>query len=114
MNITKWLVNFKTYWINHDIKQVLELFHNNVVYYETPFHKIKDKEELQAIWSGIMQQEKIELDLTQFNNEGNTFTIIWKLKYTQNGLQKDYAGTYLITLDDNNLCTYFYHCCEAK
>jgi hypothetical protein len=114
MDITLWLNNFKKYWTDHNVPEVLNLFQKDVVYFETPFHQLETRGQLEKAWKEINNQENIELDCEVFNKEENTYSIIWKLIYTQNSIKKNFAGTYLIKLDSNNLCTYFFHCCESK
>jgi hypothetical protein len=42
MDINTWLKNFKENWQNHNINNVLDLFDENVTYYETPFVKLNN------------------------------------------------------------------------
>jgi len=112
MDIDKWLKKFRSCWINHDVDGVLSLFHRDVVYFETPFHELKSYSQLKNAWEGILMQKNIQLELTIFNSETNRFSVIWRLKYMQENILKRFSGTYLIELNDVNLCTYFLHCCE--
>lgn len=112
MNIDTWLKNFKKYWINHDVDRVLSLFHKDVVYFETPFHKLENYSQLKNAWEGILVQKNIQLELTIFNGKSNKFSVVWRLKYMQEKVLKRFSGTYLIELNSDNLCTYFFHCCE--
>ncbi|MCX6732760.1 MAG: hypothetical protein NTV98_04435 [Candidatus Roizmanbacteria bacterium] len=114
MNIDTWLNSFKQYWTQHDVESVLSLFDLNVDYYETPFHKLTTRKDLEEAWNGIHNQQDIELDLTVFNQNQNNYSVIWYLEYTQKGIVKKCAGSYLITLNNENKCTYFFHCCESK
>jgi len=57
--INNWLKQFKTNWQNHKIQEVLKLFDKNVIYYETPFIKLNNFEELRKEWQAIYNQKKI-------------------------------------------------------
>ncbi|MFO7794196.1 MAG: hypothetical protein R6V35_04450 [Candidatus Nanohaloarchaea archaeon] len=43
-DINQWIEELREGWITKDIDRVLELFTDNVDYYETPSQKIEDKE----------------------------------------------------------------------
>lgn len=112
MDIDKWLKKFKGCWINHDVDGVLSLFHRDVVYFETPFHELESFSQLKKAWEGVLIQNNIQLELTIFNREIDRFSVVWHLKYVQDDVPKRFSGTYLIELNSDNLCTYFFHTCE--
>jgi len=114
MDIDNWLGKFKEYWVHHDVKRVLNLFHRDVEYYETPFQKLSNFSQLKGAWEGIGKQDNIKLDLKVYNKERNKYTVMWYLEYSYKNVVKKCAGTYLIELNNDNLCTYFFHCCENK
>lgn len=112
MEIKIWLESFKNNWINHNTDGIMDLFDKNVLYYETPFLKLSF-EELEKEWQGIKSQKDISLKLALFSSTENKHSIIWDLKYTdKNHKRNNYAGTYLIELNNNGLCTFFHHSCE--
>ncbi len=113
MNIDAWLEQFKECWEHHDVDGVLGLFEESVEYYETPFIKLANHSELRTSWNEILLQENIQLRYTVFTAEGDRFSVQWNLTYTKNGETKQFAGTYLLTLNEQNHCTYFFHCCEG-
>jgi hypothetical protein len=110
-DINKWLNEFKRSWIKKDIKAVLNLFSDNVEYYETPNHKLKGKIEIGKIWNGIKSQDNIKLDLEVFCKEKNKYAVKWALRFYD---KKDYSykGIYLLSLDSEKKCDYFMQCCE--
>jgi len=114
MDINKWLEEFKENWQNHNISKILELFDKNVIYFETPFQKLKDFNELSKAWESVENQKDIQLEFKIFSSCQNKHSVIWKLIYkNQDDLEKTVAGTYLIELNDAGLCTYFHHSCET-
>ena len=114
MDLHTWLKNFKENWQNHNINGVLDLFDKNVIYYETPFIKLKDFDTLAKEWETIKNQNNISLDFEIFSSSENKYSVIWKLKYINNkNIEKNFSGTYLIQLNENSKCTYFHHCCES-
>jgi hypothetical protein len=110
-NINKWLNEFKKNWIKKDIKAILSLFSEDVGYYETPFHKLKNKAEIGRIWDEITSQGNIKLDLDVFCSEKNKHAVRWSLKFSDKK-EYSYKGIYLISLDSENKCDYFMQCCE--
>ena len=105
--IEKWLTDFKQAWKEKDIDAVLELFTDEVDYYETPFHEFENKDELRDEWESIRDQENIGLEFEVFNSEEDRFTVIWSLNYTQNGEAYESKGVYLIELNSENKCYRF-------
>jgi len=113
--INNWLKEFKTHWENHNITNILNLFDKNVIYYETPFYKLDNFEQLSKEWQYILKQKNINLDYEIFLKDNNKYAVIWDLKYLDNkNIKQHFKGTYLIKLNDKNLCTYFHHSCESE
>lgn len=113
MDINDWLNKFKYGWVSKNINDVLLLFSADVVYYETPFHKLSGLDEIKKEWSAIMDQNEIDLSYDVFSKENNKYTVRWDLKY----LDKDknqfhFSGVYLIKLNKAGLCDEFRHYCE--
>jgi hypothetical protein len=105
-NINLWLNEFKRSWIKKDIKAILSLFSEDVGYYETPFHKLKNKTEIERIWNEIAPQTDIKLDFEVFCKEGDKYAVKWNLKFFD---KKEFAykGVYLLSLNSDNKCNYF-------
>jgi len=114
MDIHTWLENFRKYWINHDVEGVLKLFADNVEYFESPFIKLTNQTELFSSWNEIYKQENIVLTYDVFASKADHFAVKWDLKYDHSGVSHHFAGTYFIRLNEQNVCTYFYHCCESE
>ena len=112
MNIELWLSQFKKYWTNHEVEKVLELFDTDVVYFETPFQKLNSRDELKKAWGAIINQKDIDLEYSVYSAQGTKFSVIWKLAYKTDTRIMNFSGTYLIELNEQNKCIYFFHCCE--
>ena len=114
MNIEKWLEVFHERWANHDISAVMELFTPDVEYWETPFLRLKDREELESEWQGVLKQSDIQLETEVFASEGGKHAVIWKLSYVKEGQLSERGGTYLIRLNDDGICDFFHYTGEVK
>ncbi|MFH1364940.1 MAG: nuclear transport factor 2 family protein [Candidatus Aenigmatarchaeota archaeon] len=115
MRINDWLENFKDHWEKHNIKGIISLFAKNVVYYETPFLRLNNLDEVAKEWEVIKHQNNISLNFKGFSSNGNKHSVIWNLRYFDiNKKEQNFAGTYLIELNDEGLCTYFHHSCEKE
>lgn len=112
--INKWLDTFKDGWVTKNIDQVLGLFTDDVEYWETPYKQVENKGTLRQEWEGILEQEDIQLKLEVYSSFGNKHTVIWDLSYKNGGSLKEWAGTYLIELDDAGLCIYFHQTGEKR
>lgn len=100
--------------MNHDIDKILELFADDVEYWETPHKKLSSKDELRKEWEAINKQREIDLSIEMFGQNDGSYSVLWKLNYNSDEGDQDWAGTYLIKLNDKNLCTYFHHTGERK
>jgi len=112
MDIELWLSQFKRYWTNHEVEKVLELFDTDVAYFETPFQKLNSYDELNKAWGAIVNQKDINLEYSVYSAQDAKFSVIWKLSYKSGDDIMNFSGTYLIELNIQNKCTYFFHCCE--
>ena len=114
MEIDTWLKKFKEHWQNHNITEILNLFDKNVIYYETPFTKLNNFNTLAKEWEEIKNQKNIILNYKLFPSSENKHSVIWELQYTdKENIKKKFLGTYLITLNKEGKCIYFYQCCES-
>ena len=115
MDINTWLQTFKTAWQKHNIDGVMDLFSDDLEYFETPFQKIADKAELKKEWQAIKNQKNIVLDYRLFSSDDNSHSVTWELKYIdQENNVKQFAGTYLVKLNKEGRCAFFHHTCEEK
>ena len=110
MNIEKWLDVFKNSWTNKDVPAIVELFSDDIEYWETPYKKLSSVEEVKSEWASIQNQDNIKVETTIFSRseQQDCFTILWELDYTSNSSQKEWAGIYLIKLNEQGKCYYFY------
>ena len=113
MNINDWLNKFKSSWENKNINDVLSLFSADVIYYETPFHRLNGLDEIKKEWAVIVEQNEIDLSYVVFSKDGDKYTIQWDLKYfDKEKKQLHFSGVYLIKLNEMGLCNDFRHYCE--
>ena len=111
--INDWLNKFKFSWENKNIDDVLSLYLANVIYYETPFHKLKSLDEIKKEWEVIRDQNEIDLKYNVFSKDDNKYTVQWDLRYlSKDGNRFHFSGVYLITLNEMGLCEEFRHYCE--
>ncbi len=113
MSISKWLEKFKNCWQSHDVDGILSLFYERVAYYETPFLKL-EKKSLTEEWQNIVDQKNINLNLEIFSSFKDKHSVIWELSYfDKENVKQKMAGIYLIELDGNGKCIYFYQVGEV-
>jgi len=113
--IEKWLEELHKAWKAHDIDAVMNLFTDNVEYWETPHKLLQDKTKVREEWQAILNQEDISVDWTVFNSSANNrHSITWNLQYLQAGVIKHSSGVYLIELNESGLCSYFYYVGESN
>lgn len=113
--IEQWLEKFHHAWQRHDIDTVLELFTNDVEYWETPHKQLRGKDAVRHEWQSITNQEDIQISWKVYNSSAdNHHTVIWKLHYMKTGISHDSSGVYLISLESNGLCKYFYYVGEEQ
>ena len=102
MNNNKmWCQKLQKFWQQKEIDKIIELFSENVIYYEEPNNKITYKE-LKFVWSEIKNQNIVSLNFKILSEENN--------KCIANFILKENTTIdmiYEITLNDENKCTYF-------
>jgi len=107
--INDWLVKFKNCWIEKDIDGVMDLFADNVEYWETPFKKLNDKSDLGHEWRAIKTQDNLDLNFSVYSTDSSRHTVVWQLLYTNSeSAIQNWAGVYLIELNDDGICIYFH------
>ncbi len=112
--IQKWLNDFCDAWKAKDIDSVINLFSDEVEYWETPYKRISSKEDLSIEWKAILKQANLVISTSIFSSEDKKHSVIWGITYQNVGVQSVWAGTYLIELDDDNKCVYFMQTGEKK
>jgi ketosteroid isomerase-like protein len=107
-NINTWLEQFKTNWVNKDIENIISLFTQDVEYWETPYKRFNNLEEIKKEWENIYNQENIDFNYEIFSKENDKYTVQWSLNYTdKDSKKKEYRGIFLIKLNKENKCFYF-------
>ncbi len=113
--INDWLEKFTTFWKTQDIDRVMSLFTDDVQYWETPFTRVANSADLRREWENIKNQQNIAINCKVFSKEGNRYAVFWDLEYKDTNNQlKHYKGTYLLRLNSDSKCDYFFHCGESK
>lgn len=113
--IEMWLEEFTARWSSHDVSGVMELFTDDVEYWETPHLKLRDKMHLESEWQGILTQQNIQLRTEVYSSSAdNKHAVLWRLSYEREGAVSESAGTYLITLNDAGQCSFFHYAHVAK
>jgi ketosteroid isomerase-like protein len=74
-NIEEWMKMFRERWIAKDIDGVIELFTDEVDYFETPYQEIEDLEALREEWKSIRNQEDIDLNYEIYSRDGTKFSV---------------------------------------
>ena len=107
--IDNWLEQFKQRWLSKDIDGVMELFSDEVEYWETPFLKFANKQELRDEWEGVrsLEDQQLALDLYVHDAEHHKHVVRFTFSCTHDGEASRSAGVYLVTLNDAGVCTYF-------
>jgi len=97
--------SFCNAWIEKNIDNILKLFSNNVEYWETPTDMIGDKNRLRVLWEEILplENQEINYNIIETDQINNKYIIEWH--FTCKG--ESSSGRYFITLNNENLCTYF-------
>jgi len=113
--INDWLKKFSTFWKTQDVEGVMSLFTDDVEYWETPFVKVTSSADLRREWENVKNQNNIVINCKVFSKEDNKYSVFWDLKYTDTTNQsKRYKGIYLLRLNPDDKCDYFFHCGESK
>lgn len=114
MMIEQWLEDFHAAWKGHDVPRVMELFTDDVQYYETPFRKIASKLELEKEWQVILNQHDIQVSWDVFcSSADGKHAVMWELSYVSD-VKHISRGTYLIGLENSGLCNFFYYTSESE
>lgn len=79
--IKNWLDTFKKHWLQKNIDAVLNLFSDNLLYYETPYQKITDKNTLRNEWECVIGHEIVALDFDLYMQEDNRSVVRFRYEY---------------------------------
>lgn len=113
MAIEKWLENFSKGWRSKDMDAVLGLFSKDVEYWENPYKKIAYSE-ITKEWAVINEQSISNLVFDLEICEEDYYCVKWVLEYSKNNILHNWSGLYLIRLNKEGLCTYFYQVGENE
>ena len=106
-NLQEWLNKFREGWTKKDIDAVLDLFSDDVEYYESQNKKLKNKEEIKEAWKEIAPQKNIKLRLRILaKNNKDKHKVRWELSFF-NKRPYHYKGFYFISLNNESKCNYF-------
>ncbi len=114
MTVQLWLQSFAEHWINKDIDSVLSLFAPDVEYWENPFTHLENMSAIRNEWQAIEAQDNIQLDFETQVNEDDHHAVRWALSYTNDGREIRWAGLYVLHLNNDGLCDYFYQVGEKQ
>lgn len=103
----QWIESLKNAWLHKDIDAVLGLFTDDAEYFETPFQKVPTND-LPELWSAILTQENVELNIERLVSEGAQHVVRWGLTYNRGNDVSDWAGLYIVRLNEAGKCEYFY------
>jgi hypothetical protein len=92
----------------------MNLFTEDVDYFETPYREISDREALRDEWRSIMDQEDINLEFEVYSRDRNKYTVKCSLGYFEDGVENKLKGVYLIELEGQNKCKEFWQYCQAE
>ncbi len=95
-----WCRKLKQYWIKKDILKIIDLFEEDVEYYETPFQRVND---IKLVWKDIESQNLNSLEYKIMGEKDNV--IVANYIMDDNGRIVDMI--YEIKLNDKGKCTYF-------
>ncbi len=104
----KWLNNFKNFWLENNIELVLNLFSKNLEYFETPYFKIIDKNNLKKEWSIIKEHKDKKINFEIFLENENKIVVKFEYFYKKDWKDWKYLWIYLIKFDKIWKCNYFY------
>lgn len=110
--IKNWMEAFKSAWLSKDIDAVFDLLSDRVEYWETPFEKMGKGTELRTAWEEILPLKNMQLEYEIFSIDAQSgrYGVRWKFTHDDG----DSAGAYLIELDEEGLCSYFYHSAQSR
>ncbi|MFZ1812246.1 MAG: nuclear transport factor 2 family protein [Candidatus Saccharimonadales bacterium] len=112
--IDKWLEFFCHSWKHRDIDAIMELFSDDIEYWESPYEQLLSLESVKEIWQAIHKQENIKIQTRVVMSQERKYLVEWSLEYTQDLSHNIWGGLYIIELDETGRCTYFYQVGEKK
>lgn len=106
--ISVWLKLFEKNWKAKNIDGVVNLFDENVIYYESPELKLNSLDEIRKEWESTKEQNKINLEFEVTDKNKDRYTVEWKLSFLDSqSKSKNYKGEYEIILNNKGTCIEF-------
>lgn len=114
LNIEQWLDELKRAWEQHDVDSAVALFSDDVEYWESPHHLVSPGD-VAELWKDVYSCIDTKVNCEVYAREGEKYAVIWSAIWkNDSGELQEKAGTYLVTLDENGKCNYFYRTSMAK
>lgn len=105
-----WLSDLKKAWENKEPNSAVNLFSENVVYYENPTTgPLKSKEELMRVWQEIISQKNIRFSYEILYTSDEAGVVSWKVSFVQlpSNEKVNICGVYFLKFDVANKCCEF-------
>lgn len=78
----KWCVELLNNWKQKNVKNIVNLFDENVEYYETPTEKINTIKEIRKMWKEIEEQDTSDIEFNILCENGECCIVNFILKDT--------------------------------
>lgn len=98
----KWCLELKENWKIKDVEKVIQLFDENIEYYETPKVKIENLSEIKLLWEEIKKQSN-KCDINFFIMSQNDESCVVNFILTD---IVSYDMVYYIKLNEDNKCIF--------
>ena len=93
----KWCVELLNNWKQKNVKNIVNLFVENVEYYETPTEKINTIKEITKMWKEIEEQNTSDIEFNILCENDENFILKDTISYDM---------IYQIKLNENNKCIF--------
>ena len=105
----KWTKEFMESWKNLDWKRTLDLLSKNVEYYENPIDEpCSNFDEVVKLWEVVADNQKdIDYKFNVLSYSDELCIINWQMTRTMTKTNQKIDGIFQISLDENELCSYF-------
>ena len=97
----RWCVELQKNWKKKKVQNIVNLFDENVEYYEIPTERINTIEEIRKMWEEIEEQNTSDIEFNILCENYECCIVNFVLKDTIS-----YDMIYQIKLNDNNKCAF--------